>query len=225
MEATPLPEWASWLIAILFFGTLFTVAFILYQRKVSGLEAFAKKHGLVYDEAAPPTLDVPLGSILWRLTEKGAEARHMVRGERDGVELRICDLHFVRESMAGRRHMHAYPTTVVRMESKDLELPAFTARPETLLQKIAITIGGKDIDIPSHSKFSRKFRLTADDEHAVRALFSIDIMDAISRMPGSVVEGEGSVIVYWRPRKRIPPRRLINHLNEALNICSAFRGQ
>ena len=88
MESTPeAPTWLTTLVAIVVFGGLGALAYMLYARQRTGLNTFARRHGWEY---------APDNQVAWQppacLTEHGrgeldaGSVRHLVYGEWDGRE-------------------------------------------------------------------------------------------------------------------------------------------
>jgi hypothetical protein len=122
-------------------------------------------------------------------------AFNAMTGTHRGTELAIFDYtyvtHFGDSSTSHSR-------TVVWMRLPGADLPVFALKPEGIGDKLSALIGREDVDFRSHSVFSEAYWLRADDEAAVRRLFSARVLEAFERSRDELsVEGAGAHLIVY----------------------------
>ncbi len=113
--------------------------------------------------------------------------------------------------------------TVAALESPRLSLPAFALRPERTIDRLIPTLGRRDIDFEGSPVFSRRYFLRADDEAAVRALFTAERRRALEDHDPCVVAAAGTRIVYFEPDHLIWPGAFDAFVAGAVRIFDLFR--
>ena len=80
-------------------------------------------------------------------------------------------------------------------------IPAFTIEQEHLFDRIAALAGYDDIDFKNFKKFSDDFRLKGENEQAVRAFFSNELLEFLeNQMPYRIESNETSILVMGKNR-------------------------
>jgi len=100
---------------------------------------------------------------------------------------------------AKNRHSHVQSLAI--FESVE-PLPDFVMAPEGFFSKVAQLFGSADIDFFTHPDFSKKYVLKAEDDGAVRALFTDPILEHFEQSPGWTVESAANRLVVFRNGKR-----------------------
>ncbi len=81
------------------------------------------------------------------------------------------------------------------------EIPTFTVDKEGLLEKFYALAGENDINIKGHSDFSNRFYLLGDNELAIRAFFSDEIIHFFESNPYYHVESNGKQLLIFNKER------------------------
>ncbi|MEM6395046.1 MAG: hypothetical protein AAF741_01770 [Bacteroidota bacterium] len=131
--------------------------------------------------------------------------RHMLRRQ-DGMldyDLRIFDFHRLKG-----KNKRPESQTVFYLRSKDLVLPQFWLRPETVLHKLGELLGRGDIDFVRFPKFSGRYRLTGDDEVFIRHHFNDELLHFFSVEKGWYAEGVGYYLILFQKGKLLSAKKI-----------------
>ncbi len=107
--------------------------------------------------------------------------------------------------------------------SERLNLPSFELRPENILHKIGSSFGYQGIDFRSHPQFSSSYLLRGNDEAAIHALFTPEVLRYFERQDGLCVEGDGDKLICYRQRKRVDPHEIKSFLDQGRAVLDLFR--
>ena len=77
-----------------------------------------------------------------------------------------------------------------------------------------------DIDFADHWEFSKRFQLRGDDEEAIRALFTDDLLGFFEAYGKVSVEADGQWMVVYRSGKRRSAEEIPQFLEQALEVCN-----
>ena len=208
---------------IAFLGALIFIAFRNDSAEVSrakDIQSALREFGFTYQRDNEIPLLVVMRQFLIGYGEAGGKIRHRFEATlSEGRTLQLMDYAYpVRTS---RRT--AYPfMTVALLSNKSWQFPKFAANPDGFLNFVPIKLGTGDINFDSHPKFSKMFKLQAEDEAAVRALLTPAVLEALEQFPGLTVEGCGNhLLVYWR-YKRLKPTKWPKLQEEAKKVAQAF---
>ena len=113
----------------------------------------------------------------------------------DEFELVMMDYRY---SSSGEKNRRTYRQTVVMLESKEFDFPAFEIRPENIFHKIASVVGYKDIDFKEHPLFSKKYLLRGAEEEQIRNLMGTGLLEFLESQKGVSMECDGTRIIYYR---------------------------
>jgi len=176
--------------------------------------------GLSYAEKGDKALLASLDHF--RLFKKGHSRRitHLVQGQANEIDLKVFDYRY---TTGGGRNASAHRQSVLLLRTPDLNLPAFTLRPEGLLDKIGAVFGLQDMDIEDRPDFSKHFILRGLDEAALRRLFRPEVLAWYETHHGVSTEGAGQELVFYRAGKRVPPEGLPARLEEGFALLTLFR--
>jgi len=152
----------------------------------------------------------PTGIPDFKITSKGHSRKRTnnFEGRTAGLDLSIFDYRY---TVGGGKNQHTYQFTMAMI---DVSLPVFQLYKEGLFQKIADKFSKTDIDFEGYPIFSDKYVLKGDDEQAVRALFSLEVL-LFFENDEWCAESNGTQLVVWKHNKRIKPE----HMNEFLNAA------
>jgi carbonic anhydrase len=94
---------------------------------------------------------------------------NMMYGEIDGGRAAVFDYYYVTGSGKNRS---THNQTVVYFQSRQLQLPLFSLRPENVFHKVFEAFGYQDIDFAQRPEFSKRYLLRGQDEQNIRQIFS-----------------------------------------------------
>lgn len=189
------------------------------KKRQEDVQNLAEEMGLAFQPTAEENFQERVA--LFKLFKKGHSQQilNIVVGEVPDLEIVIFDYHYsVGRGKQQQHHRH----TVALIESRELAIPAFTLRPESVFDKLGAIIGMQDIDFDSHPLFSKMFLLKGDDEAEIREFFDDSILNLMQGKPKVCVEAtHGKMIVYYGSK---PPKadQLKSLFAEALEVHSVF---
>jgi hypothetical protein len=203
------------------FALAFLIGWMLWRRherrRHDRLEALAADMGLAYAARDDALLQALRGRMPLFDRGRRRQTRSAMAGAIEDLRVCIFDYHY---TTGGGRSSTTWRQTVVAFELPEGRLPAFSLRPQRFFHKIAEKLGWTDIDFADHPEFSRRYRLTGDDEVAVRAAFSGELIELLDRDERLCVESDGRWLVVYRHGRRVRPDRVPALLEEAFEICN-----
>jgi hypothetical protein len=187
----------------------------------------------------------------WRVLpvfQKWYGARDRISGKASGLPVEMVDYTYV---VRGDEGDSTYDQTVVLLCADDKDLPALDLQPRTLGVQFLNLMGVEGIRFSSQGvaavdaevieRFSKNYHLStggleaeavklansesaasADQEAALRRLFSLEMLRLFANYPGWCVQGVGWRLALWRPGKIVAPANRPEFLEEALAIRSAL---
>ncbi|NLI79672.1 MAG: hypothetical protein GX442_24915 [Candidatus Riflebacteria bacterium] len=149
-------------------------------------------------------------------------ADNCLTGTRDGVQITVADYSYT----AGTgKQRSTTGQSICLLTAPDLDLPPFLLRKEfKLLDAIGKAIGGKDINFPDDKEFSDAFVLQAEDEAAVRRLFTRPVRRAFLTFKGTNVlyEARGPTMLFHR-HDHVGADDLRKMVHDGFDILAALR--
>lgn len=178
---------------------LFLRRHLRQQRQASVL--VAQRLGYVHCPDASQVLMMRL-SPHWLFRRGRKRVFHdVIQGVMDGRESMAGVLTtFVKRGKNGR----IYRQLLIVFPDAATSLPEFTLRPEHLGHRIFEPLIGKDIDItgtPTAVAFSRKYRVTGEDESAIRNVFTPSVQEYLSDTKGWSIFSSGGHLAFERSLK------------------------
>ncbi len=193
-------------------------ASVLEKRRTEAFKQFADEVGLEF----VPVDSTRLRSIRsqFSLFSRGSVQviKNVIVGDSGEVEIASFDFHY--ESGTGKNKTTSKQTVAV-INSKQLKLPEFQLRPESILDKVGAFLGMADINFDNHPQFSAAFVLQGPDVEAIRKLFTAKILDFFVSRPGIHVEGGPAGLLIYRKTLRTP-EEIRAVLAEAYEIFGLF---
>lgn len=124
---------------------------------------------------------------------------NVIGGEFEGsnVDWEISDITFDEGAMLSKE---VYKTTV-QLVHLNREIPRFVLEQEGIFDKIfdrVLSINSQDIDFVSHPIFSKKLKLTGEDEQAVRGLFTSDLIEFLESEEIYHIECNGNALIIFK---------------------------
>lgn len=114
--------------------------------------------------------------------------------------------------------------TVILIQSRTLNLPAFVMASKNILDKLGTAVGVPEITFASHPDFSRQYQLRVADEAAVRDVFTARVLDHFQTTSNLTVEGAGDTLLVYREGKYVPPGDIPAFLSEGFAALTALHG-
>ena len=201
--------------AIAVLTALFSAIAVYFDRKrTAKMQAAVSALGGTFRAKSTAEEKQLLAATKWSVG--GRSVRNIIElPESDGVRMTLFDF-WLPAGKAGSEQ------TAIRVQSRGLNLPAFDLRPETAGMKIASALGKQDIDISDAPAFSRMFRLTGDDEGAVRRLFTRELVQYCETVSTLRNSGSGDSLLFFREHQRAKPDQLAPFVAECRQIASRF---
>lgn len=146
-------------------------------------------------------------------------AANLMAGDHRGFRIAVFDYSYVTGAGKSRK---IWRQTVVSVHSVDLDLPAFSIRPEHAFHRIAELFGAQDIDLDGRPEFSRRYLLRGTDETAIRNLFSSAVVDRLERIDRCCAAAHGTILFLWRPGRFARVEEIDERVTEAEDLAARF---
>lgn len=196
-------------------GFLFLVLYV-QRLNIRELAKVARESGLEFHSSGE-TLS------LWRRrlagshllsTGNGRFMQNVMVDDRNGVRIALFEYSY---SIAGADFQHS----IVALQSDAVDLPAFELRVEGMLDRVNSLLGSSEIKIAGYPDFSDNFVLLGEQEPAIRALFTQQLLDYLVRNKDLNVEGcEDTMIVYVA--QQLFPENIDGLIGRALEVHARF---
>jgi hypothetical protein len=190
------------------------------KRRREALQQVADTMGLSFLPGGDPNLLAALALLPLFSKGRSRQMTNLILGETDEVTMGVFDYRYTTGSGKNSQTRHQ---TVAYFRAPDLGLPIFEMKPQHFFHGIGKIFGYQDIDFDTHPRFSKAFLLRGQDEEAIRARFTADVLSALEGIPGVSLEGQGDQLVLYRESKRSKPDRLREFLQEGFRVFTLFR--
>ncbi len=188
------------------------------KKRQEGLSRLAMDTGCEFFATPDEMLAMELAQIQIQQPRLGGETfRNVMRGSYGGLQSILGDV----TMGAGKSRT----MMTVASFKFPVAFPTFLVCAETLVWRLAEKVGYKDIDLDDAPEFSRRFFLHADDEAAVRTLFTRDLTLAFetSVAPGLFVCSSGPWLTVYHPNKMLTVEQCRELKVQAESVAEAFR--
>jgi hypothetical protein len=213
--------WFVFLVVIFAVGAVVVVVIAQRQEKErrERLRTLAGRLGFEYRQEGEPLLHQGLGGF--RLFSRGRSRKHLnlMQGEHRGTSVTVSEYQYV---SGGGNSRATHRQTVLLLESDRLDLPSFQLRPEHFGDRLAAKLGSQDIEIAGQPLFSEAYLLQGDDETAIRACFDDAVASYLARNAGLHLEGQGRLLLLYRPRHRLEPGAIEAFVGQGLELVRLF---
>ena len=126
----------------------------------------------------------------------------------------------------GRRNQRRIVAqTVFLMRSKNLGLPQFVMKPETIFHKIASYFGRQDIDFEQFPKFSGNYLLQGEDEEYIRFKMTDDILHFFSQERGWHMEGVNYYLILYKENHRLRASSIPQLYERGMGLFNILKDQ
>ena len=171
---------SAWIVFLIFGGAVaVAIAAIFYgkrlqRKRTEALERIAGELGLEFRPLGSDGLVAQLGSF--ELFSKGRDRKviNMLQGGSGDRRLAIFDYDYTTGHGKGTIRWH---TTVLNIGLEEAVIPQFLLRKKIINDRIMSWLRGKDIEVQGYAAFSRRYVLRGDDEAAIGALFTENVMN------------------------------------------------
>ena len=166
--------------AVIWGGTIFLIGFIIWfyrhleKKRTAALEQIADIIGLTFSAEQDDELLARLRELPLFKRGHSRKMRNVMTTEADNLRLNIFDYQF---TTGGGKNSHTHRYSVVSFASASLQLPLLSIQPEGFFAKLGAAMGMQDIYFDQHPEFSDQFRLTGEDEGAIRDFFDQELLD------------------------------------------------
>jgi len=183
------------------------------------LQTAAAQLGWSFAAIAPLNMISGLESLA--LCNDGHEKhiKNFMYGDASGVKAAVFDYVYV-TGYGKNRQTHTQ--SVVYLEPRDLNLPYFSLRPESVLLKIFTAFGYQDIDFGQRPEFSKQYILRGQDEPAIRRTFNDGLLAFFESNPGTCTDGGGNQLLIFRGGHRFQPSEIQSWVGLGLNLANLF---
>ena len=203
-------------IPLLIFAGAIYFAYQREKKRREGMAAAAMRLGCEFIPAPSADLLPPRSSFVLLDCGHSRRSSNLLRTSRAGLEISIFDHRYT--SGTGK-HSHTRFQTAGLISLAGAEIPRFTMRPETFLDRLGEMAGFKDIDFPEYPEFSKAFRLNGEDEKALRRVFTPALIHQLERSPGLCLEGSGRQLLFYRSNHLLAPDEVSGFIDEVCRIA------
>jgi hypothetical protein len=198
------------------------------RRRRDELARAAAAMGLEFrGDEAPPALAASAAPLFH--AGRGNRFRNVMRGTIEDLDITIFDFEYTTGS---GKSTSTWRQTVAAFRP-GRAIIAFQVRPEHLFHKIGQAFGYRDIDLPEHPAFSKRFLLRGpsggtppsgegSDEQAIRRLFRPEVVACFEATKGLCVESDGQWLVVYRSSHRVKPPEIGAFFEEAFGIANVI---
>ncbi|MBI1918468.1 MAG: hypothetical protein HYS12_27570 [Planctomycetes bacterium] len=149
---------------------------------------------------------------------RGSQATHAVnvlRGEANGLEVLIFDLHYVTQvaNHSQQRHM-----SILAFQDRQADWPSFSLRPRRFYHRL----NTEEVNFEIDEGFKKIYLLQASDTDGVRELFNEDVRHFFMQNTGVAVEGGGQRLVYCNGRL-VNPEGLRPFMEEGFRVMNVLQ--
>ena len=211
-----------WNLTIPGIGVLLVAGLLVLQRtqgsgRTREMQALARRMGWSF-HARPALNAVPDRERLALFTVRMPQRmRSHLSGQVGEMQVAVFDLEHTR---GGTDRPQGSEQTVVHVHAPQLDLPAFSLRPETVRHRMGDRIGGDDIDLDADPRFSHAYLLRGPDPEAIREAFSGKVRDFYHRHSDSSTDASGSDLLFWRRGHVATPAEIPALVQTALDLAA-----
>ncbi|MEM8953702.1 MAG: hypothetical protein AAGD22_06090 [Verrucomicrobiota bacterium] len=220
MDSDLVPAYFTGLIILAILILLVVIASRREKMRVQFLHSLAGRLGLQSYDKDKSVLPEGLESIALYVQGKKRKVTNVMQGMRDGALMSIFDY----ASRVGEgKFVMEQVQTVACFEKEGMALPAFSMRPVGSYHEVPMAWDFVEVDFAAtHPGFAKGFVVKGKDESAVRAIFSESVIEHYKRIRGIAVEGDGAVMVVFRPGQQRRPEDLHAFCDNGAKVLQQF---
>lgn len=208
---------ARWVAA----GTLAVVALVgcilhgaVQRRRLAHRLAFAEQLGMRWGSEVPTGLR---GRIAGLFRPERATVNDIMVAAAADAALAIADVRL--GGADGDADKKTSTQTVTYLEREGLDLPRFSLRPRTLIERLLVGVTGlPTIEVDGHPAFARLYHVFGHDAARIRALLSPAVLACFASRPGFELRGDRDRLVLCEPGKRKAGTELEPFVREAIAV-------
>ena len=199
---------------------LIGLGFYLEARRTKRFAALAAARGFKFRPAATTADDSLLKDSHLAAHGHSPRISNIIEAANvNDVALTLFDFAYtVGHARSRKRRMR----TVLRMQSRLLQLPAFVMKPESIFAKMGDMEGYADINFPEAPQFSKACLLRGEDEAAVRQVFTPEVIRFCEGHPNISIEGNGDRLLVYRERRRLKLEDFDAFVAEGQELAALF---
>ena len=187
----------------------------LRQRRLAHRLAFATQLGMRSGSEVPTGLRGHLAGLF--RPERAAVDDIMVTTAADAA-LAIAEVRL--GGADGDADKKTSAQTVAYVEREGLDLPRFSLRPRTLIERLLVGVTGlPTVEVDADPEFARLYHVFGHDTARIRALLSPAVLAGFASRPGLELRGDRDRLVLFEPGKRKSGPELEPFVREAIAVC------
>ncbi len=167
--------------------------------RIRNIKSLAESLGLSYEERPQFGFSLRgLGISLFALGDYSSEA-HALKDTSALPGAWYLDYRYAeRRGGGGRGYTFSFNFGLALLKNAELSLPKFELSPETIFDRAADLVTKRDIDLPGHPTFSRRYALTGPNRERIISLFSPSLATVFEQLQGDwrVQAAEGCIIAF-----------------------------
>ena len=210
----------------LLFTVVAIIAFRMAKKRREAFRAVAESLNMSFSKKDPGLLK-ELGHFQLFSKGHGRKISNVMQGRTRSANVAIFDYDY---RLGGNRSgggsyssSNVESKTVIAFQSPTLNLPAFSIRPENLLDKWHNLSGYQDINFDSHPGFSDEYMLMGKDERTIRRLFTRDVLDYFQEHDGSYVEAGAGRLIFYRWPGTVKPDNIRAFMKDGFTVLNFFK--
>jgi hypothetical protein len=188
-------------------------------RRAHALRAFAEGLGWSFVEEVPFDAVPDLDRFELFSSGRSKKLRNLLASPPGATRALVFDYRYV---TGGGKSRRTHQQTVFYATREELDLPAFSLRPEHLLHRFASLLGYQDIDFPRRPEFSMRFLLRGEDEPRIRAAFGEGVLRFFEERLRTCAGGSGSELLFWRPGSFATPEEVEQLIEDGEQLAARF---
>lgn len=188
------------------------------KKRTEGLSKVAEELGLTFLPEGQHKLFTRLQSLPVFNKGRNRKMSNLMTAETEETSLAIFDYQY---TTGGGKHQQTHKCTMASMEKDAMRLPHFNVRPEGFFDRVGSAIGFQDINFDDHPKFSKAFVLQGENEEAIRAFFTTEMLDLFASKPDAMIEAADSLMTFRR-KGRQGAEQIADFMSEAYEFLNAF---
>ena len=122
-----------------------------------------------------------------------------------------------------RNERRTVAQTVFLIKSKDLGLPQFLMKPESIWHKITSYFGAQDIDFERFPKFSGNYLLQGEDEEYIRYKMSNEVLHFFSKERGWHMEGVNYYLILYKENHRLKANSVAQLYERGMGLVNLMK--
>lgn len=190
------------------------------KKRTAGLQAAAEELGLSFLDEGAGGWEHDLAGFDLMSRGRGKKYRNVTIAEAPDLKVALFDYQYTTGSGKNRR---THSQSVAAIQSPQLRMPSFRARPEGMFDTIGGALGFQDIDFDDHPQFSDAFVLKSEFESQTRQFFDMPLLDHFTEKTKLCFEGQGNVFLFYERGHRAKPENLKFLLEESYRVYGALR--